>query len=245
MRRGVACANELAHSDVTTGGGLSDSRPPEVPETLAETQGVPRAEQKIGSDFFASFAPPERESIAMAAIAALLVVVIGAAVYFGLLRWGYHATEFVAAIFFAVVLVRQLVGRDREEVSAEEKSNSLTGLVPALAAGALAYAITLPLYFICDDFDHLSLLRQPFMTSLWPQIIRGQFDGHVYIFYRPLGFASLFLDYRLWHDWTPGYHLTNLVFHISGRHPCSGYWSTRPRRCSLATTCCSLPKSYL
>ena len=188
--------------------------PPEVPETLVETQGVPRAEQKIGNDFFASFVPPERVSIAMAAIAALLVVVIGAAVYFGLLRWGYPAAEFVAAIFFAVVLVRQLVGRDREEVSAEEKSNSLTGLVPALAAGALAYAITVPLYFICDDFDHLSLLRQPFMTSLWPQITRGQFDGHVYIFYRPLGFASLFLDYRLWHDWTPGYHLTNLVLHL-------------------------------
>ena len=34
------------------------------------------------------------------------------------------------------------------------------------------------------------------------------------MFYRPLGFASLFLDYRLWHTWAPGYHLTNLLMHL-------------------------------
>ncbi len=33
-------------------------------------------------------------------------------------------------------------------------------------------------------------------------------------FLRPLGFLSLFLDYRLWHLWPAGYHLTNLAIHL-------------------------------
>jgi uncharacterized membrane protein len=127
--------------------------------------------------------------------------------------WRAQLFQIVSILFFGLILLRSLPRPDQDAslhpVAPESKGPA--GLLVALAAGALAYASTLPLYFICDDFEHLSLIRHPFMTALWPQLTKGQFDGLAYIFYRPLGFASLFLDYRLWHDWAPGYHLTNLA----------------------------------
>ena len=121
----------------------------------------------------------------------------------------------VTSIFFAVVLIRQLitlqgVGGEAHPMG-DEKPTGLSGLALALAVTGLAYARIVPLYFTSDDFSHLSLVRQPFLTSIWPEFTHGQVGAN---WYRPLGFASLFLDYRLWHTWAPGYHLTNLVMHL-------------------------------
>ncbi|MGO9403151.1 MAG: hypothetical protein ACLPVW_06735 [Terriglobales bacterium] len=124
----------------------------------------------------------------------------------------------IAVVFFALTLLRQLprpkqVGDERPDLVAPESKGS-SGLLVALVAGILAYGATVPLFFINDDFVHLDLVRHPFMTAIWPQVTKGQFDGVNYIFYRPLGFLSLFLDYRLWHNWAPGYHLTNILLHL-------------------------------
>jgi len=132
--------------------------------------------------------------------------------------WRVKLFEVLAATFFALSLLRSLTGGNQVEdpglkLVAPEGSGA-AGLLMVLAAGALAYAETFRFYFICDDFEHLALVRQTFMQSIWPQMVRGQSDGIVYIFYRPLGFASLFLDFRLWHYWAPGYHLTNVALHL-------------------------------
>ncbi len=130
--------------------------------------------------------------------------------------------QYLAIIFFAVLILRLLPPFHQHDAlpeytqaeCAQAECAGPAGLLIALAVGTLAYARTVTFFFISDDFEHLAVLRQPFTVSLWPQFTRGQFDGHTYIFYRPLGFASLFLEYRLWHNWAPGYHLTSLVLHL-------------------------------
>ena len=130
----------------------------------------------------------------------------------------FNLFQNIAVVFFALTLLRQLprpkqVRDGRINLVAPEAKGS-AGLLVALTVGTLAYITTVPFFFISDDFDHLNLVRHSFMTAIWPQITKGQFDGTTYIFYRPLGFLSLFLDYRLWHNWAPGYHLTNILLHL-------------------------------
>ena len=84
-------------------------------------------------------------------------------------------------------------------------------LAPALALGTMAYASMLPLGFISDDFTHLLWARGSASQILGEQFTRGQYGA----FFRPLGFASIALDYRVWHDWAPGWHLTSLVLHLA------------------------------
>lgn len=81
---------------------------------------------------------------------------------------------------------------------------------------ALAYVPALSVYFVSDDFAHLEIARLPLLRFVGQQLIRGQVTASGYhLFFRPLGFASLFLDYRLFHYWAPGYHLVNLVLHLA------------------------------
>src|SRR6185437_10951643 len=80
---------------------------------------------------------------------------------------------------------------------------------------ALVYLPALGTYFVSDDFEHLRLARLPLLPFIGQQLTRGQVTGSGYhLFFRPLGFASLFLDYRLFHYWPPGYHLVNLALHL-------------------------------
>jgi hypothetical protein len=124
----------------------------------------------------------------------------------------------IAAAFFTLVLLRSIFPFKEAEHnkwrSSGSEQNSIAGLLIAFAGSILAYVVTVFFYFICDDFDQLEGVRHPFMTGLWPQFTKGQFDGVVYIFYRPVGYTSLFLDYRLWHNWAPGYHVTNILLHL-------------------------------
>lgn len=127
-------------------------------------------------------------------------------------------TQIASSIFFLLIVLRQCFASRSTagEVgqTGNEDSTGLLGLVVALSVVALAYARTLSFFFACDDFDHLTLLRAPFLASVWPQFTQGQAGGGAHVFYRPLGFASLFLEYRLWHAWSPGYHFINLLLHL-------------------------------
>jgi len=133
---------------------------------------------------------------------------------------GWNVTFFqgVAFIFLVVTIFRHLPfgkhAADMAQNCAETELRPPTGLLLALAAGVLAYSRTVRFFFICDDFEHLGLVRQSFMQSIWPQITKGQVDGTIPLFYRPLGFLSLFLEYRLFHDWAPGYHLISILWHL-------------------------------
>ena len=125
----------------------------------------------------------------------------------------FNFFQVMAVVFFAAVLFRLLLRPELEDLHEAERSKVVPlrrGLSFAIAAGAISYLRTLPLYFLCDDYAHLDLVRHPFSVAVWPEFTRGQ-DG---VFYRPLAFVSLFLDYRLWHNWVPGYHLTSVLMHL-------------------------------
>jgi hypothetical protein len=82
-------------------------------------------------------------------------------------------------------------------------------LAPILSAGV--YASALSSYFISDDYAHLFLLRLPIFETL-AELAK---DGQASMFFRPVGFATLFLDYRVWGQEPFGYHLTNLLLHLT------------------------------
>jgi hypothetical protein len=125
-----------------------------------------------------------------------------------------------AALCFTALAGRLLLSHANAaaERAAVNLRNPRAGLLAALAAGAVAYAWTVPSYFICDDFQHLDWARQPFSVAVWGQLTHGQFGGqagaHFPMFFRPLGFFSLFLEYHIWHGWAPGYHLVSILLHL-------------------------------
>ena len=82
-------------------------------------------------------------------------------------------------------------------------------LAPILSAGV--YASALSSYFISDDYAHLFILRLPIFETL----VELAKDGQASMFFRPVGFATLFLDYRVWGQEPFGYHLTNLLLHLT------------------------------
>ncbi len=121
-----------------------------------------------------------------------------------------------ATLCFAGLLCRLLAARgDAMEMHpALPSRKGRVGLWVALAAGAVAYAWTLPLYFLCDDFEHLESVSQPLSAVAWGQLTHGQIAGHLPIFFRPLPFLCLGLEVRLWHMWAPGYHITSILLHL-------------------------------
>lgn len=121
-----------------------------------------------------------------------------------------------AAIFFLALIGLLLWLKNRRVTGANDGSPTST-FPPALLLllPALVYLPALGTYFVSDDFEHLQLARFPLLPFIGQQLTRGQVTGAGYhLFFRPLGFASLFLDYRLFHYWAPGYHLVNLALHL-------------------------------
>jgi hypothetical protein len=99
----------------------------------------------------------------------------------------------------------------RKSTPAESPQQSvLARLGPALIVGTLVWAPMLPFYFISEDFEHLTAAREPMIPSLVELSTRGQFGA----FLRPVGFLSIFIDYRLFGESPVGYHVTNLAIHL-------------------------------
>jgi hypothetical protein len=122
-----------------------------------------------------------------------------------------------AAIFFLAVIA--LLVLSRKACPADENADDkVFSLHPALifVLPVLAYLPALWVYFVSDDFAHLAIARLPLLPFLAQQLTQGQVTGSGYhLFFRPLGFASLVVDYRLFHYWAPGYHLVNLALHLA------------------------------
>lgn len=122
-----------------------------------------------------------------------------------------------AAVFFALVIV--LLARSQDCLAEDRGAAESLPLHPLLIflLPALAYLPVLGTYFVSDDFAHLAQGRFPLVPFIARQLSQGQVVGGGYhLFFRPLGFASLMVDYRLFHDWAPGYHLVNLALHLAG-----------------------------
>ena len=116
--------------------------------------------------------------------------------------------EAIAILFFVILVLRARSIRS-DQPSARSSVHFPAGLallaVIVLTFGV--YAPALKLGFISDDYVHLWAARQPLAASIADVLRRGQSDLHL----RPLGMASLFLDYRLWREWAFAYHLTNVA----------------------------------
>lgn len=120
-----------------------------------------------------------------------------------------NVMQVVSVLFFLAVIVRHgRVATDAGEFG--RTTCSRRGVVLALVVGAGVWASMIPFYFISDDFAHLYSARGPLLETLWQFLTEGQAGT----FFRPVGFASIFLDFSLWHTWAPGYHVTNLLLHL-------------------------------
>ena len=114
-------------------------------------------------------------------------------------------------LFFLAVAVRYArAARTGTPYTSTEREGRL-GVWPALLVGGATWAVMVPFYFIGDDFEHLARAKAPMLASLWELTVHGQQGA----FLRPVGFASIFLDYRLYGAWPAGYHLTNLAIHLA------------------------------
>ena len=155
--------------------------------------------------------PNPRRFVAIAAVLALLICL--------LLVFAAHTPrarlnvmQVVSVLFFLTVIVRHERTKAREPGEFVVTATSRRGLLLALAVGTVVWASMIPFYFISDDFAHLYAARGPLLENLWHELTQGQAG----IFFRPAAFGSIFLDYRLWHYWAAGYHLTNLLIHLAG-----------------------------
>jgi len=118
--------------------------------------------------------------------------------------------QVIAVLFYLLVILRQAKTDSRDRWEQADRDRGRRGLLFALALGAAAWLSVLWLGFISDDFVFISAARSTGFTQLW-KFLGGQQAG---IFFRPVGFAMIFLDYHLWHHWAAGYHATNLLIHL-------------------------------
>ena len=121
-----------------------------------------------------------------------------------------------AAVFYLLVTV--LLARSKGYIAGDSGDTEALPFHPALIflLPAVAYLPALSTYFVSDDFAHLAQGRFALLPFIARQLSQGQMVGSGYhLFFRPLGFASLMVDYRLFHDWAPGYHLVNLALHLA------------------------------
>jgi len=87
-------------------------------------------------------------------------------------------------------------------------------------SAALTFIAYLPIlfdFFAGDDFGHLVWLKEAVKNPemIWRNFHSSWLDGTNTKFYRPLISVFMVSDYVLWNGSGLGFHLTNLLFHIS------------------------------
>lgn len=121
-----------------------------------------------------------------------------------------NVMQVISVLFYLLVILRSRKKGSHEGYEQTRKGGRHRGLPLALALGAAAWAWVLWLGFISDDFVFISAARRTEFTRLWG-FVSGQQSG---VFFRPVGFALIYLDYHLWQHWAAGYHATNLLLHL-------------------------------
>jgi len=104
-----------------------------------------------------------------------------------------------------------------EASTGEERWPFAWWLLPVVVALA-SYAAVATVGFVWDDQS--LILGSPLVAGPWSlsdhlfQPFWGSTLQAARSFYRPLITASYAADFRLWHGWAGGFHLTNLVLHV-------------------------------
>lgn len=98
------------------------------------------------------------------------------------------------------------------------KKNALALMVGIVAlATVLAYLPVMFNFFAGDDFVHLTWLKQAvvYPQLIWKNFYSSWLDGTTTKFYRPLISVFMVSDYMLWGLNGLGFHITNLLFHLT------------------------------
>src|SRR5947207_1902391 len=119
--------------------------------------------------------------------------------------------QFMAVLFFLIAMVWRGAGSGMEPLRLNSGDTSFYGLPLAIFIATCVWAPMLPFYFVSEDFEHLAAARLSVLSTLPQLLFRGQLGA----FLRPVGFATIFIDYHLWQQWPVGYHLTNLTIHLA------------------------------
>ncbi len=149
---------------------------------------------------------------------AIGVVLTATAIYLALLAFAQtprahmNMMQFMAVLFFLIAMMWRGTDSGIEPLKWNSGDISFYGLSLAIFIGTCVWATMLPFYFVSEDFEHLATARLPVLPTLTQLLFRGQLGVR---FLRPVGFATIFIDYHLWHEWPVGYHLTNLTIHLA------------------------------
>jgi hypothetical protein len=80
----------------------------------------------------------------------------------------------------------------------------------------ILYLPALTAYFISDDFAQVSYLyfniNALLSVQLWKEWFIGVLDG--YLYFRPAAYSFMLIDFLMWNQFAPGYHLTRLILHL-------------------------------
>lgn len=93
----------------------------------------------------------------------------------------------------------------------------LTGILPVVLVVTTVIPFIPALRNGFVDWDDYEMLVQnpDYRGFAWPQL-RWMFSTFYMGHFQPLSWLSLSLDYLIWGNDPSGYHLTNLILHVSG-----------------------------
>src|SRR2546428_7060774 len=107
---------------------------------------------------------PRKFAIGVALAAALIYLTLAAAAHTPRAR--LNVMQFVAVLFFLIVILRRKEPNAPETFELPGTDKSLRRLMLAWAIGACVWAPMIPFYFISEDFELLSAARQAMFSSL-------------------------------------------------------------------------------
>jgi hypothetical protein len=97
------------------------------------------------------------------------------------------------------------------EQSATSRKQSLIGLSLILIATCIAYLPALSGGFVWDDEMYVTKPGLRTAACLW----RIWFQPQTTAQYYPVLYSAFWMQYKLWGDVPVGYHLVNLILHLS------------------------------
>ncbi len=128
----------------------------------------------------------------------------------GFLHLVAHGAFKPILILNGAFLLAVLTGKPKDLAAGHPAHASAPAILAALAALAIAFSCTVnPLY---DEWNYRGLSSTyPTLSGVAHLFVSSQIG----VWYRPLGFVSLWLDRALFHDHVWAYHLQNLLLHFA------------------------------
>ena len=133
-------------------------------------------------------------------------------------RGRMNITIVIAIIFYLCIFIKVLTGFVSDKYCYQTANiqdfpdrifTKYFNIKSILIASALIHALSFSTYFVSDDFCMLNIASKSFYD-----MIVHDFTAST-VFFRPLVGLSFCLDQRIWGLWAPGYHLFNVIIHLS------------------------------